>query len=96
MVLNDTTRRGWSEKTACNLQSKTCYLLVKMINHSDEIVGYIARNSLYLDFNKTGIPRTEGENNFLGYAINENGLLDIIHTSKGALVYSRTGNNSSL
>ena len=50
--------------------------LVKMINHSDENFRYIARTSHHLDFNKRGIPRTEGDSNFLGYSINENGLLD--------------------
>ena len=49
---------------------------VKMINHSEKFFRCIARNSLYLDLNKRGIPRTEGENNFLGYSINDNGLLD--------------------
>ena len=61
--------------------------LAKMINHSGKNFRYIARNALHLDFNKRGIPRTEVESNFLGYAIIENGLLDT-HIKGGCGVQS--------
>ena len=83
---NNTTKRtffmmkkqgGLGVRKPSIMYRATCLnFLVKMINHSDENFRYIARNSLHLDFNKRGIPRTEGESNFLRYAINENGLLD--------------------
>ena len=49
---------------------------IKMLNHPDNNFRFIARNSLSLDFEKTGIPRTEANRNFLGYTIKDNGLLD--------------------
>ena len=59
--------------------------LVTMIDYSDENFRHIVRNPLYLDFNKRGIPRTEGENNILGYALNENVLLNT-HITGGLFV----------
>ena len=47
-----------------------------MLNHDDENIRYVARNSLRLDMEKRNISRSEEGNNFLGYKVKENGLLD--------------------
>ena len=51
-------------------------LLVNMLNHSNENIRFVARNSQELDMKKRGVVRSRTENNFLGYAVKENGLLD--------------------
>ena len=49
--------------------------LVNMLNHSNENIRFVARNSLELHMKKRGVVRSRTENNFLGYAVKENGLL---------------------
>ena len=51
-------------------------LLIKMLNHPDNSFKFIARHSLALDFMKRGIPRSQADNNFLGYSVKENGMLE--------------------
>ena len=55
--------------------TRFCYLF-KMLNHQDENLRFIARNSLEIDFNKRGIKRSTARNNFLGYACKANGDLE--------------------
>ena len=47
-----------------------------MLNHSNENIRFAERNSLEIDMKKRGVVRSRTENNFLGYAVKENGLLD--------------------
>ena len=49
-------------------------LLIKMLNYPDNNFKFIARHSLALDFMKRGIPRSQADNNFLGYSVKENGM----------------------
>ena len=51
-------------------------LLIKMLNHPDNNFKFIACHSLALDFMKRGIPRSQADNNFLGYSVKENGMLE--------------------
>lgn len=51
-------------------------LLIKTLNHPDNNLKFIARHSLALDFMKRGIPRSQADNNFLGYSVKENGMLE--------------------
>ena len=46
-----------------------------MLNHQDENLHFISRNSLEIDFNKRSIKRSIASNNFLGYACKSNGDL---------------------
>ena len=41
--------------------------LVCMLNHEDDNIRYVTRNSLCLDFKKRGVERTVEEGNFLGF-----------------------------
>ena len=50
--------------------------LVNMLNHSNENIRFVARNSLELNLKKGGVVRSRTEKDFLGYAVKENGLLD--------------------
>ena len=50
--------------------------LIKVLNHDEEIFSNIAKNSLRLDMRKRGVNESVGENNFLGYQVNENGFLE--------------------
>ena len=50
--------------------------IIKILNHPDNNFKYIARHSLALDFMKRGIPRSQADNNFLGYSVKENGMLE--------------------
>ena len=45
-------------------------------NHSNENIQFVARNSPELNMKKRGVARSRTENNFLEYAVKENGLLD--------------------
>ena len=47
-----------------------------MLNHTDENIRFVARNSFNIDMSKRNIPRSETDNNFLGYSVKENGNLD--------------------
>ena len=51
--------------------------LAKMLNHSNENIRFVARNSLELDMKERGVVRSITENNFLRYPVKEKGLLDI-------------------
>ena len=55
--------------------TRFCHLF-KILNHQDENLRFIARNSLEIDFNKRGIKRSTARNNFLGYACKANGDLE--------------------
>ena len=55
--------------------TRFCHLF-KMLNHQDENLRFIARNSLEIDFNRRGIKRSTARNNFLGYACKTNGDLE--------------------
>ena len=57
---------------------RTCRIchLIKMLNNNNENIKFIARNSLEIDFNKRGIPRSVDENNFLGFSCKQNGQLN--------------------
>ena len=48
-------------------------LLIKMLNHPDNNFEFIARHSLALDFTERGIPRSQADDNFLGYSVKESG-----------------------
>ena len=57
-------------------QSSRITHLINMLDHEDENIKYVARNSLILDMLKRSVPRSEEEPNFLGYKIKANGYLD--------------------
>ena len=50
-------------------------LLLKMLNHKEDIFRNIAKNSLKLDMEKRGVPSSLDDNNFLGYKVKDNGFL---------------------
>ena len=50
--------------------------LVNMLNHEDDNIRYVARNSLSLDFNKRGAKRSIQDNNFLGFNTTASGNLE--------------------
>ena len=39
-----------------------------MLNHENENIRFVARNSLHLDVKKRGVNRTTDDENFLGFA----------------------------
>ena len=47
-----------------------------MLNHPNDNFIFIARNSPNLDFKKRGIPRSETDENYLGYAVKDNRTLE--------------------
>ena len=49
--------------------------LVNMLNHSEETIKIIARESLSLDVRLRGVRRTHCVNNFLGYQLDDNNRL---------------------
>ena len=49
--------------------------LIKMLNHDEESIQYLARKSLELDTKSRGVRQTDSEINFLGYALDANGRL---------------------
>ena len=49
--------------------------LVNMLNHEEENIRYIARESLSLDMRARGVRATNGEKNFLGYELDDNDRL---------------------
>ena len=63
-------------KPSLNYTAARISFLVNMLNHLNENIRFVARNSLELDMKKRGAVRSRTENNFLGYAVKENGLLD--------------------
>ena len=46
--------------------------LMKMLNHKEENIRFIARKSLELDMKSRGVSVTDAERNFLGYSLDEN------------------------
>ena len=46
--------------------------LIKMLNHDEENIRYLARKSLELDMKSRGVRQTDSEINFLGYALDAN------------------------
>ena len=54
--------------------TRICHLL-KMLNHPNENLRFIARNSLEIDLKKRGIKRSTENGNFLGYECKSNGDL---------------------
>ena len=62
--------------------------LVNMLNHEDDNIRYVARNSLSLDFNKRGAKRSIQDNNFLGFNTTASGNLET-HVKGGFGVQSR-------
>ena len=44
-----------------------------MLNHKEENIGFVARNSLQLDMNKRNVPRVFSRENFLGFAVKQDG-----------------------
>ena len=50
--------------------------LVNMLNNSNKNIQFAARNSLEFEMKTRGVVRSRTENNFLEYAVKENGLLD--------------------
>ena len=49
--------------------------LIKMLNHDEENIQYLARKSLELDMKARGVGQADSEINFLGYALDANGRL---------------------
>ena len=49
--------------------------LVNMLNHEEENIRYIARESLSLDMRARGVRATNDEKNFLGYELDDNDRL---------------------
>ena len=49
--------------------------LIKMLNHDEKNIQYLARKSLELDIKSRGVGQTDSEINFLGYALDANGRL---------------------
>ena len=49
--------------------------LIKMLNHIDDNIRYIAKNSLELDMKKRGVKKTMCDPQFLGYECKEDGKL---------------------
>ena len=47
--------------------------LIKMLNHDEENIQYLARKSFELDMKSRGVGQTDSEINFLGYALDANG-----------------------
>ena len=50
--------------------------LIKMLNHPNDNFRFIACNSFILDFKKRGTPRSETDENYLGYAVKDNRTLE--------------------
>ena len=46
--------------------------LIKMLNHDEQNIRYLARKSLELDMKSRGVRQTDSEINFLGYALDAN------------------------
>ena len=46
-----------------------------MLNHENENIRFVARNSLQLDMKKRGVNRTADDENFLGFACENTGKL---------------------
>ena len=51
--------------------------LVNMLNHENENIRFVARNSLQLDMKKHGVNRTTDDENFLGFPCENIGKLKI-------------------
>ena len=49
--------------------------LVNMLNHENENIRFVARNSMQLDMKKRGVNRTTDDENFLGFACENTGKL---------------------
>ena len=45
---------------------------MKMLNHEEENIRFIARESLKLDMKSRGVSITDAERNFLGYSLDQN------------------------
>ena len=82
---NTTVRTMFLKKDKCGLGVRKPSLiytaarigfLVNMLNHSNENIRFVARNSPELDMKKKRAVRSTTKNNFLGYAVKENGLLE--------------------
>ena len=58
--------------------------LMKMLNHEEENIRIIARESLKLDMKPRGVSVTDAERNFLGYSLDENHRLAKIKSYGGS------------
>ena len=50
--------------------------LIKMLNHNEDNIRFLARNSLVLDMYKRGVSRANNDFNFLGFKCKEDNQLD--------------------
>ena len=58
--------------------------LMKMLNHEEENIRFIARESLKLDMKSRGVSVTDTERNFLGYSLDQNHRLATTKTYGGS------------
>ena len=58
--------------------------LMIMLNHEEENIRFIARESLKLDMKSRGVIVTDAERNFLGYSIDESHRLAKTKTYRGS------------
>ena len=58
--------------------------LMKMLNHEEENIRFIARESLKLDMKSRGVSVTDAERNFLGYSLDQNHRLAKTKTYGGS------------
>ena len=78
---NATVRTCYMRKQLDGLKPSIVYRtirinpFVKMLNHVDDNIRYVARKSLELDMKKRGVKRTTRDPQFLGYQCKEDGKL---------------------
>ena len=75
-VYEETIWRTRNPKTMVVYRATRISFLVNMLNHENQNIQYVPRNSLGHDFAKRGARRSVDDSNFLGFKTNVSGHLE--------------------